>query len=129
MNGEYLPDTNIFIASMNEEEAILQRFDAIGSVYLACIALGELYYGARNSGRVEENSAKVEGFVNKHTVLNCDSDTAALFGVIKKQLKDKGKMIPVHDIWIAALAMQYDLTVVTRDKHFDHVEGIKLEKW
>jgi tRNA(fMet)-specific endonuclease VapC len=128
MNGK-LPDTNIFIAALNEEEAIVQKFREAGSVYLSTIALGELQYGARNSGRVQENLAKVDEYTQKSVVLACDQETAAIYGVIKKQLKDKGKMIPVHDVWIAALAMQYNLTVVTRDKHFNEVEGIQLEKW
>jgi tRNA(fMet)-specific endonuclease VapC len=33
------------------------------------------------------------------------------------------------DIWIAAHAQQYDLTLVTRDAHFSAIEGIKIEAW
>jgi tRNA(fMet)-specific endonuclease VapC len=44
-------------------------------------------------------------------------------------LKEKGKPLPENDIWIAALAMQHNLTLITRDTHFDHVNGLDREKW
>lgn len=33
------------------------------------------------------------------------------------------------DIWIAALAMQHDLILVTRDSHFNEVESLQVERW
>jgi tRNA(fMet)-specific endonuclease VapC len=37
--------------------------------------------------------------------------------------------VPENDIWIAALALQHDLTLATRDIHFEAVEGLKIEMW
>jgi len=37
--------------------------------------------------------------------------------------------IPQNDIWIAAIAQQYDLTLVTRDEHFREVGQLKVEVW
>ncbi|MFT4758592.1 MAG: tRNA(fMet)-specific endonuclease VapC [Saprospiraceae bacterium] len=44
-------------------------------------------------------------------------------------MKLKGTPIPENDIWIAAIAMQFELLLVTRDKHFDKIERIIIEKW
>ncbi len=44
-------------------------------------------------------------------------------------MKTVGKRIPDNDIWIAAIAMPFDLIVVTRDKHFSFVDGLAVEKW
>jgi tRNA(fMet)-specific endonuclease VapC len=52
-----------------------------------------------------------------------------LYGRIAQQLRRKGRPIPQNDIWIAATALQYDLTLVTRDEHFKQVEGLALETW
>jgi len=41
----------------------------------------------------------------------------------------RGNPIPENDIWIAAIAQQHNLIVVTRDQHFDAVEAIAAEKW
>jgi tRNA(fMet)-specific endonuclease VapC len=61
--------------------------------------------------------------------LDCDEYTAKIYGEVKKGLKDKGTPIPENDIWISAVAIQYGLTVVTRDSHFDYVGGLSTENW
>jgi tRNA(fMet)-specific endonuclease VapC len=37
--------------------------------------------------------------------------------------------IPENDLWIAALARQHALTLVTRDAHFTGVRGLVVERW
>ena len=51
------------------------------------------------------------------------------YGKVKNGLRKKGRPIPENDIWIAAIAFQHDLTLVSRDEHFKEVENLKLEKW
>ena len=63
------------------------------------------------------------------TVLACDTDTARIYGDIKNRLKEKGQPIPENDIWIAAIAQQYTLILITKDTHFDLVENLKIESW
>lgn len=48
-------------------------------------------------------------------------------GQIKLRLK--GRPLPENDVWIAALAMQYALTLVTRDAHFQEVENLQTVAW
>jgi tRNA(fMet)-specific endonuclease VapC len=91
--------------------------------------LGELYFGARKSSRVAANLARIHTFKNRTTVLVCDEDTADEFGKIRELLQRKGKPIPENDIWIAAIAMQHGLTLVTRDEHFREVDGLTVERW
>ncbi len=91
------------------------------------IVLGELYFGARKSGRVEENLALIDEFATNSSILACDTDTAKEYGVIKNTLQEKGRPIPENDIWIAAIARQYKLIVVTRDTHFDEIESLEAE--
>ncbi len=33
------------------------------------------------------------------------------------------------DLWIAALARQHGLTLVTRDAHFTGIESLSIEQW
>ncbi len=91
--------------------------------------LGELFYGAEQSTRKAENVKKIEEFAVASLVLECNSDTARLYGKIKSQLKARGTPIPENDIWIAALAEQHQLTLITRDKHFNNVGAILTETW
>ena len=98
-------------------------------VFLPIIVLGELYYGARKSLRVEENITRVDEFVAVNAVLEPNTATAREYGEVKNALRNKGRPIPENDIWIAAITKQYGLTLVTRDEHFKEVQGIAVETW
>ena len=129
MDGSsYLLDTNIVIAVLNQEPPVLERLNR-ETVYLASIVLGELYYGAYKSARVADNLRRLAAFVAGHPILNCDQPTAERYGRIKTLLAAKGRPLPDNDLWIAAMALQHSLTLVTRDEHFNEVDGLALERW
>ena len=116
------------IALLNKETAVEGRL--VGKSILVCsIVLGELHYGARKSARPEQNLAKIESFIADYPILDCAKQTAEQYGVIKHMLETKGKPIPENDLWIAALAIQHSLTLVTRDEHFKRVDGLLVERW
>jgi tRNA(fMet)-specific endonuclease VapC len=127
--GRFLLDTNIVIALFAREAAIQQCLAEASEVFVPSIVLGELYYGARKSMRVTENLARIDEFVASSTVLSCDTETAQQYGDIKNKLRAKGRPIPENDIWIAAIAMQYQLPLVARDGHFHEVDGLRVEEW
>ena len=129
MNGRFLFDTSIIIALFANESEVRNRISASEEVFTSSVSLGELYFGAYRSAKVRENINRIDDFALSTTVLNCSAETAKRYGEIKNRLKDKGKPIPENDIWIAALANQYDLTLVTRDTHFSVVDKLKLETW
>jgi tRNA(fMet)-specific endonuclease VapC len=129
MTGKVLLDTNIVIALFADEASVKQQLAIVGEIFIPSIVLGELYYGARKSARAEQNIARIDEFAAGNTVLLCDTTTARQYGVIKAQLRVKGKPIPENDIWIAAIAEQHQLTLVTRDSHFQHVDGLVIEQW
>lgn len=129
MSGRYLLDTNIVIAMFAAETAVTDRLGEASEIFVPSVVLGELYYGARNSKRVEQNVARVEEFAAKSPVLGCDADTARRYGEVKHSLRMKGRPIPENDIWVAAIAVQYDLTLIARDAHFSEVDGLRTEAW
>ena len=130
MNGSrFLLDTNIIIALFGEDYNIHERMANASEVFIPSIAVGELYFGAYKSQKIEENITRIDEFVLNNTVLTCNAATAKLYGNIKKRLKGKGKPLPENDIWIAAIAQQYDLRLVTRDTHFQIIENLKIESW
>ncbi|MGH8471275.1 MAG: type II toxin-antitoxin system VapC family toxin, partial [Gammaproteobacteria bacterium] len=127
--GRYLLDTNIVIAIFAAEPAVLQRVATVDEVFVPAIALGELYYGARKSARSEANINRIDEFAGAMAILGCDGATARHYGRIKDELRAKGRPIPENDIWIAAVATQYGLTVVSRDDHFANIAGLPVEVW
>jgi tRNA(fMet)-specific endonuclease VapC len=124
-----LLDTNIIIALFNGEKGIAQKLDKYDEVLVPAIVAGELYFGAKSSNAKAKNAQKINIFLNNCTLLNIDRNTAEFYGDIKSILKKKGKPIPENDIWIAALAIQYNLPIITRDAHFKEVAGLMLHKW
>jgi tRNA(fMet)-specific endonuclease VapC len=124
-SGRYLLDTNIIIALLAGEDTVLSNLDQAAEVFVPAVALGELFYGAAKSGRPAENTAKLERFASGRAIILCDLDVAREYGSVKQQLREKGRPIPENDIWIAAAAKHYGLTLVTRDGHFAEVEGLQ----
>ena len=125
MNGKYLLDTNIIIALFAQETLVIEKIAEFEEIFIPVIVVGELFYGAKKSLNVKSNSKRIEELVANSSLLNCDLYTARQYGNIKNELRKKGRPLPENDIWIAALALQYDLILVTRDQHFNEVESLK----
>jgi tRNA(fMet)-specific endonuclease VapC len=129
VTGRVLLDTNILIALLAADGPVVERVRAVEAVYVPVVALGELYYGARKSARMAENLARIAEFAKAAAVLVCDAETAARYGEVKAALRALGKPIPENDVWIAAVAWQHELVLVSRDEHFGHVPGLAIERW
>ncbi len=129
MSNSYLLDTNAAIALLNGKPDIEPIIEVADEIFIPIIVVGELYYGAEKSGRVELNRTKVDVFAAKYAILPCDVETCRHVGKIEHQIRSKGRPIPQNDIWIAAIAIQHSLTVVTRDKHFQAVDGLTVKGW
>ena len=124
-----LLDTNAIIALQRENEALKKLLSTATDVFVPAVAIGELYYGAYKSQRVEENRQNVAAFIANRVVLNVDANTADVYGQVKQRLRAKGRPIPENDIWIASLAIQYDLVLIADDAHFDEVDNLNWKRW
>jgi len=124
-----LLDTNIISALLKGDLSIADNIDQSQSVYIPVIAIGELYYGAEYSAHISKNLNNVSKIIEQYNVLFIDNSTAAVYGTIKVELRRRGTPIPENDIWIAALATQHQLTLITRDRHFSHIEKLDVLNW
>lgn len=129
MSGRYLLDTNIVISLIAKEPSTHEHIASATEIFIPAIVLGELYYGAHKSQKVPENTSRIDEFAASNTILPCDMDTAKRYGEIKNRLKLKGRPIPENDIWIAALAQQYALTLASNDAHFTEIDDLRTETW
>lgn len=128
MAESYLLDTNIVAAYFNDDAEIGARIDK-KNVFLCAIVVGELFFGAFKSSRAIANITRLEDFEASNICFDCDTKTAKIYGNLKRELARKGRPIPENDIWIAAIALQHDLTLASRDAHFGAVDGLQLEIW
>lgn len=129
MSGRYLLDTNIIIALFAGDESVMASLGRAAQVFIPSIALGELHYGARKSGRSQQNLERIEALISSSIIIDCDTQTARCYGEVKNRLRIKGRPLPENDVWIASLAIQHGLTLITRDAHFQQVEDLKSISW
>ena len=132
MNGEpFMLDTNIIIGFFKNDHSIVEKLKASEwkNIFVPGIVLGELFYGAEQSSKRTENIKRIENFIDTCQIMECNADTARVYGRVKNILKLGGTPIPENDIWIAALSEQYRTTLVTRDNHFDAIPGLLKETW
>ena len=129
MAGRVLLDANVAIALLDGEPTVEQAVSEAGEVFLSSTVVGELFYGSLSSRRKDENLARLRSFVESIVTLPSDRDTAFVYGEIKSALRAKGRPIPDNDLWIAAIAKQHDLTLITRDKHFSEIVDLEVQSW
>ena len=97
MSNDYLLDTNAAIARIRKDADLETLIGSADQICVPVIVLGELFYGAENSQRVEENIRQVEELITNTVVLDCDTGTAREFGRIARALRLKGRPIPEND--------------------------------
>ena len=129
MNGRFLLDANIVIGIFTEDQAIQQRLAQCPEVLLSTVVLGELYFGAQKSKRIGENLRRIDELLAETVCLVCDVGTAYEYGIVRNELRIKGRPIPENDIWLAAHTRQHGLTLVSRDRHFAEVDNLRWEQW
>ena len=129
VSGRYLLDTNIVIAWFAGEPEVRRNLALNADLFLPTIVVGELYFGACASERQDANLRRIDDLVEEAVVLSCDIHTARRYGAVKNDLREKGRPIPENDVWIATIALQHGLTLVSRDRHFDEVRGLAREAW
>jgi len=126
-----LLDTNVVIAFFNGNRAVLKRIQSeIGRIALSTLVVAELDYGAKASQKAKENIEKLHRFVDIVQVVPFDLESAKIFGTIKSKLRKLGKPTGETDALIAATAMAYKALLVSGNKrHFENIEGLKIESW
>ncbi len=126
----YLIDSSILIPSLRGDSAITARIASVPAGYVSSIVFGELYFGAYGSQTRQAAALQdITDIMQRLAVLVPDATTAQVYGRIKQELKGKGLFMPDNDLWIAATAMQYGITLAARDAHFDWIDGLSVEQW
>ncbi len=71
----------------------------------------------------------LDTLIRESIPLAVDLETTDRYAQVRDELRRSGTPIPENDVWIAALARQYEEPVVSRDEHFDAVKGIVRHSW
>ncbi len=125
-----LIDTNAYSRYLLGDERVLEYLFGADIIYMSIFVLGELYYGYSLGSKERDNREKLRTFLAKPGVFLLDAthETSEFFAAIKKQLKENGTPIPLNDAWIAAHSMETGAELITFDRHFQHVPGLRIWK-
>lgn len=111
------------------DEGIAAPLADATEIAIPVIALGEFRYGIRGSRVQIRYEQWLIELLSGCRVLDVDSGTTVIYAGIREGLKRGGRPIPANDVWIAALARQHDMPVLSRDRHFDLVPKLMRVSW
>ena len=122
-------DTNGLSAFMDGAPSLRAILTPPGEIAVPVIVLGEYRYGIRQSRYRARYGDWLAEYLPHFRVLPVDEETAIRYAAIRGELKSAGTPIPANDLWIASLARQHSLPVVSQDRHFDLVRGLRRMEW
>ena len=118
-------DTNALSAFVDGDTGIGDVLRRQPRAAIPVIVLGEFRYGIAESRQRSAYEAWLESHLPHFDVLLVTAETAVAYAGLRVALKRSGRPIPANDAWIAALALQHRLPVLTRDRHFDAVPDLE----
>jgi tRNA(fMet)-specific endonuclease VapC len=122
-------DTNALSAFADEDPAILTVLAKAEQLAIPVVVLGEYRYGIALSRKKAGYSTWLNNLLADCMVLDVTAQTTLHYADINLELRQIGRPIPTNDIWVAALCRQYRLSLLSRDRHFDFVEGTRRLEW
>ena len=120
MKESLIADSNVLIALFDGDKAIARKLLSADRVYVPSVVCGEIDAGS--SGETRREVATREAFekllsLPQVSVLPVTRRTASYYANVFNYCRSIGKPIPTNDIWIAALALESGLPILTNDRH------------
>jgi tRNA(fMet)-specific endonuclease VapC len=122
-------DTNALSAFVDGEPAVGEALKRAARVAVPVMVLGEYRYGIAESRHRATYEAWLATHLGDFEVLGVTEETTVAYAALRVALRRSGRPIPANDTWIAALARQHRLPVLSRDQHFDAVSGLERLSW
>jgi len=126
-------DSDLLVAILRGKEevrTIVEALDEESKGATTSVNAFELFFGANRSAMKEENTKQASKLLERLTVFPLDLSSSRKAADISAKLVTKGQAIDFRDAMIAAIALENDLTLVTRNiSHFKRIKDLKTEKW
>ncbi len=121
-------DSNRYTDLCQGDLAVAQLLEEAAEVFLPFAVLTELRAGFAAGSRGRENEEVLQRFLRKPgiEVLYPGDTTTRTYARLYRQLRRQGTPIPINDLWIAALVVEHNLVLCSRDRHFDHLPQIEI---
>lgn len=129
--GRFLLDSNVISAAIRNpggsvDEALRSHSsDEIGT---GIVVKGEILYDLKKNGNVRGRE-RLDILLQAIPVRPLEDPADDLYGDLRAWAERQRKSMGPNDLWIAAHALALDATLVSDDKGFTGVPGLKLENW
>lgn len=122
-------DTNALSAVADGENSAIELVTRAERLAVPVIVLGEYRLGIAQSRHRTSYESWLRQWIAAVLVLDIDEETTHSYAAIGLELKKAGRPIPANDLWVAALCRRHSLPLLSRDRHFDLVSGIRRLDW
>lgn len=119
-------DTNRITDLFRGDLELAEQLSTCEEVWIPLFALGEIKAGFHGGTQQRQNETLLNKLLAKRTVrvLLPSRETAEHYARTFVQLKRAGTPVPDNDLWIAALVLEHDLVLITRDRHFERIPQV-----
>lgn len=122
-------DTNAVSDLLGGNSALGKILSGQHQHQLPVIVIGEYRFGIIRSRRESRLRPFLAQLIADSEILEVGLETTAFYARVREQLYRSGTPIPQNDLWIAALAIQHQQPLISRDAHFDQVAGLRRLSW
>lgn len=121
-------DTNRYRDLCDGDEDVIRVLEEAESVHVPFVVLGELRAGFALGSKGRRNESVLQLFLTKPgvEVLYPDDTTTRFYAGLFRQLRQQGTPIPTNDLWIAALVVERNLALCSRDEHFRYLPQLNI---
>lgn len=129
--NRYMLDTNMVSHFIKGDHNVRNKVISVSMSDLAIsvITEGELLFGLAKRPDAKMLSIVVHEFLIRVDVLPWDSAVAACYGILRADLQRKGRILGNLDLLIAAHALSLGIVLITNDRAFSQIDGLKIEDW
>ena len=119
-------DTNRYSDFIKGESTVADILESADEIVMPFVVVAELRAGFAAGTRGQANEILLRDFLRERhvRVIFADAETLDHYARLFGELSQAGKRIPASDLWIAAIVLQHDLALCSRDSHFDHLSQI-----
>ncbi len=121
-------DTNRYTDLCKGASDVASLLERADQIYLPFAVVAELRGGFACGSRGPKNEQVLQAFLRKPGVdiLFPGEVTTRTYARLYRQLRQQGTPIPINDLWIAALVVEHNLALCTRDRHFRHLPQLEI---
>ena len=124
-----LLDTSALLALADGSPRLLPSLRVVRQIRIPTLVLGEFHTVAQDSEHRDAYEGWLAQVATAETLLTPDAETARRYAALRRELHRFGQAMPWNDYWIAALALQHGLTLISESRHFEHAKGIQRIHW